>query len=151
VLIVPRDVWSETMAHFRRCGSGRRECVAYWTGPIGDPDVVDAAVHPVHRASAGSYELDDHWLHEFWVGLGRAQRSVRVQVHTHAYEAFHSGTDDLWPIVHVPGFVSVVIPNFAMEFSAEDLYVAQIDEGGRWKRVELAQVLKGIASSSLKR
>lgn len=144
MVIVAPTIWTQTVAHFRRCGAGRRECVTYWTGPAGDPTVVDEAVHPVHRSSAGSYELDDSWLHQFWVALRRKQRSVRAQIHTHAYEAFHSRTDDLWPIVHVPGFVSVVVPNFAIEFSLDDVYVTRIDERGAWRTAAMDETLKGL-------
>lgn len=144
MVVVPAPVWTETLAHFRRCGAGRRECVAYWTGPALHPEVVDAVVHPVHTASAGSYELDSTWLHSFWVELGRLRRSVRVQVHTHAFEAFHSRTDDLWPIVHVPGFLSLVVPNFADAFSTPQLFLTEIDQHGTWTEVDLGARLAGI-------
>lgn len=144
MIVVPAIVWSKTLAHFRRCGAGRRECAIYWTGPADGAGTVDAAVHPVHTASAGSYELNDDWLHHFWVGLGRERRSVRVQVHTHAFEAFHSRTDDLWPIVHVPGFLSLVIPNFATKFERDGLFLAEVDGHGTWKQVHLDSRLKGI-------
>lgn len=144
MLVVPPGVWAETLEHFRRCGAGRRECVTYWTGPADSPEMLDAAVHPDHAASAGSYELDGRWLHEFWVELGRSRRSVRVQVHTHAFEAFHSRTDDLWPIVHVPGFLSLVIPQFAAQFLRGQLYLTEIDETGMWNQVDLDSRLVGI-------
>ena len=36
-----------------------------------------------------------------------------AQVHTHPTEAYHSETDDAFPIVTTEGALSLVIPNFA--------------------------------------
>lgn len=52
---------AESFDHFRRCGFGRRECVVFWTGPLDQPDVIDAVVHPVHTSGAGGYEIDVEW------------------------------------------------------------------------------------------
>jgi hypothetical protein len=144
MLTVSNLVWSETIAHFRRCGAGRRECVTYWTGPIAQPAVIDRSVHPTHSAGPGSYELDERWLHEFWVDLASAGRCVRVQLHTHGFEAFHSRTDDLWPIVHTPGFLSIVIPNFGVTFSRREIFACEIGDAGQWQQVALDDRVRGI-------
>ena len=141
-MVVSGTAWPETIANFRRCGAGRRECVVYWTGPVDQAGVVNQIVHPDHSATAGSYELDERWLHQFWVKLGKTNRCVRAQVHTHAFDAFHSKVDDLWPIVHVPGFVSIVVPNFGVRFSRNELYSVEIDTDGKWEQVQLNDVLE---------
>jgi len=138
------SVWTGTLEQFRRCGEGCRECVTYWTGPRDEPGRVDAVVHPLHTAGPGSYQIDDRWLHTFWVELGRSGRSVRVQVHTHAFDAFHSRTDDLWPIVHMPGFLSLVVPSFAMRFTRDQLFLVEIDQAGMWNKVDLDARIEGI-------
>ncbi len=38
---------------------------------------------------------------------------MRVQVHTHPFEAGQSGIDDAFALVPAPGFLSLVIPGFA--------------------------------------
>lgn len=144
MLTVSNQVWGETIAHFRRCGAGRRECVIYWTATIDEPHVIDRSVHPTHSAGAGSYELDERWLHEFWVDLARTRRCVRVQLHTHAFGAFHSRTDDLWPIVHTPGFISVVIPNFGVRFARQEIFACEISEAGQWQQVVVDDRVEGI-------
>jgi hypothetical protein len=136
VLTVGPGIWNATLDQLRRCGAGRAECVCYWTGPADAPDRIDKFVHPRHTASAGHYDLDDAWLHRFWVALGESGRSVRAQVHTHVTVAFHSGTDDTFPIVHTPGFLSLVIPNAAAGWATDDeLWLAEIDGHGNWRRV----------------
>jgi proteasome lid subunit RPN8/RPN11 len=137
MLTVATPVWEATLDHVRRCGDGRRECVVYWVGPADQTGVVDRVVHPVHRATAGYYELDDAWVTKFWLELARSGATVRVQVHTHAFSAFHSATDDKWPLVHVPGFLSLVIPNFGLgPLHADELFLVEIDDAGRWRRVD---------------
>jgi hypothetical protein len=151
VIVLAPALWSATVAQLRDCGGARRECVGYWTGPIGEPQIVDQLVHPKHNATAGSYDLDRRWLHEFWVQLHRQQREVRVQIHTHASLAFHSRTDDEWPIVHTPGFCSLVIPNFATRFDSNDLFLAQIDENGSWQERAVPDLLAGIHDKGVSR
>lgn len=130
---VAARTWSETIGHLRHCGRRRVECVVYWTASLDARDLADEAVHPVHVSTAWYYEVQAAWLNAFMVRLHQARRTVVAQVHTHAEEAFHSATDDAWPLVRTPGFVSLVIPRFAAnEFSAIDAYVAELDSAGRW-------------------
>jgi hypothetical protein len=64
---------------------------------------------------------------------------IRVQVHTHPYEAFHSPTDDAFPILHKAGFLSLVIPNFAQgPVGFRDAYLTQILPDGSWKEQPIA-------------
>jgi hypothetical protein len=136
VLSLAPGIWDATLDQLRACGAGRAECVCYWLGPASSFDRVDVLVHPTHSASAGHYDLEARWLHRFWVELGDEQRSVRAQVHTHMSFAFHSATDDTFPIVHAPGFLSLVVPNGAFGMIPDDeLWLAEINERGAWQRV----------------
>jgi len=138
VLALDAGIWDATLDQLRRCGAGRAECVVYWTAAVNTQDRIDSLVHPAHTASAGHYELDPAWLHRFWVELDLQGRTARAQVHTHLGPAFHSSTDDTFPLVHMPGFLSLVIPVAAAEPLADALlWLAEIDGGGRWRRVAL--------------
>ena len=129
-------VWQQTLNVLRECGQGQRECVVFWLGPASEPALVNAAVHPVHLATAGYFELDEAWLSKFWVELGNMARSVRVQVHTHAGRAFHSPTDDEGAIVQVPGFFSLVLPDFAMDDSClERAFLARLNDAGQFRGI----------------
>jgi len=100
------------------------------------PLVVDVAVHPEHSAGPLSYEIEQSWLNRFGFALARDGRSVLVQVHTHAGEAFHSLTDDRWPIVTTPGFLSLVLPHFALHrLDHRSMYLAEIEADGRFVEV----------------
>jgi hypothetical protein len=136
------EVVHESFRMLRTCGRGECECVVYWTGPAFD-DLVDGIEHPVHKRSALGYQIDDGWLTECWKRLGTSKRSVKAQVHTHPGEAFHSATDDQWPIVSQSGFISIVIPNFASgEPSLNNAWVGRLQPNGEWRQLaSAAQVL----------
>lgn len=142
-LRVPQAVLRDTFAELRRCGAGRRECQVLWTGPWSRPIDVTTLVHPKHRARGDGFELDSAWLTAFWQELTRTGAGVRVQIHTHPMDAFHSATDDAWPIIHAPGFLSLVIPHFAQgEIGFAGAYLAEIGEDGYWQEVAVGDLLE---------
>jgi hypothetical protein len=67
-------------------------------------------------------------------------------VHTHPEEAFHSPTDDRFAIVQSPGFLSLVIPNFAQgEVGFDDAYLTEIQHSGKWRQVSISESLEVTA------
>ena len=144
--LVPETVLRETFAELCRCGGGRRECQVLWVSPWSDAQRLTRVVHPEHRAMSDGFELDGAWLSAFWWELARTKSGVRVQIHTHPGRAFHSPTDDEWPIVHTPGFLSLVIPHFAQgppDFRGA--YLTEIQPDGAWREVaDVASRLKVV-------
>jgi hypothetical protein len=105
--------------------------VVFWAGPLREPELVDQVLHPRHRATFGSYELDSDWITDCWIDLAQNHRALRAQVHTHPHEAFHSHTDNRYPVVGIAGFVSIVIPHFATDgLAGARTYELQAD--GSW-------------------
>lgn len=136
---LPGDLLDETFAHLRHCGAGVRECQALWVGPWSNLARIQRVVRPDHRAHAYGFDLDKAWLARFWFELAANNEGVRVQVHTHPGAAFHSATDDAYPIVQTAGFLSLVIPNFAMgPVGFGDAYLTEIQPDGRWAQVDIA-------------
>jgi hypothetical protein len=122
---------------FRFCGAGRDECVVYWSGPLDDPGLADRMHHPRHIAGPGGYDVDGAWLTEFFPSLTAERRKVRIQVHTHPASTFHSSRDDGMALIYVPGFLSLVIPNFGLgEATLDDSYLTVLDESGRWQELD---------------
>ena len=133
-----RKLLDETSEHFRACGGGREECQVLWLSPWAQPDTITKVVHPKHTAHMGGFVLDDAWLNAFWLELGDTDMGIRVQVHTHPREAFHSRTDDDYPVIHRPGFLSLVIPNFGLgPVGFDDAYLTEIQESGRWQQMHI--------------
>jgi hypothetical protein len=128
------DIVGESLRLLRECGRGECECVLYWTGPA-DERLVDGVEHPVHDRSPFGYQVEDRWLTEFWRQLGNSNRSVQAQVHTHPQQAFHSASDDRWPIVSQAGFLSIVIPYFGCrDVSLVDAWIGRLLPDGSWRQ-----------------
>jgi hypothetical protein len=139
---VMKEVLEHAFEHLRICGVGRAECVVYLTGPVGDPAVIDGVVHPRHTAGPGGYDLDSAAIADLWRNLVASRRSIRVQVHTHPGTAYHSRRDDALALVHTPGFLSLVIPNFALGGVGFDgAFLARRTDDGCWVGVPPAEFL----------
>jgi len=133
---LPRAVLASSFELLRRCGRGHRECMVVWVGPWSDPSLVSHALHTGHSAHSGGVEVDPGWLAALWKELAAQGFGVKVQVHSHPGAAFHSATDDEFPIVHTPGFLSLVIPRFALgDVGFSGAYLAELDEAGRWHEI----------------
>jgi hypothetical protein len=139
---LPRGILDKTFAHFRGCGRGRRECQVLWVSSWDATDTISKAVHPEHEAHIVGFVLDDRWLNGFWFRLAQENLGVRIQVHTHPGEAFHSPTDDAFPMIHTVGFLSLVIPNFALgPIGFQDAFLTEIQANGHWREVPIAERL----------
>ena len=93
-------------------------------------------VHPQHVSSRYGLSIDSGWISQFWAELADRDLGVRVQVHTHPFEAFHSETDDTYPLLFDPGFLSLVLPNFASgEVGFTDAYLCEVQADGTWREV----------------
>ena len=131
-------VLERTFEHLRRCGAGRRECVVLLTGPTDEPMLADEVLHPRHAASAVGYDLDSRAIGELWRDLLARGRSVRMQVHTHPGRAYHSSRDDALAVVATPGYLSLVIPNFAAgPVSFDQAFLAERAADGTWQPVAI--------------
>ena len=133
---IPQALVDRTFAQFRLCGEGERECQALWISAWQCPENILDVVHPRHRAHALGFDVDGAWLNEFWLRLADTAMGIRVQIHTHPDLAFHSPTDDAYPIIHTPGFLSLVIPNFGLgPVGFREAYLAQLGSDGSWREV----------------
>jgi hypothetical protein len=133
---VPVALLQETFDFLRGCGGGQRECQVLWTSRWADPHLICSVIHPRHRAHGGGFEIESEWINSFWLDLACREQGIRVQIHTHPCEAFHSTVDDAYPILHHVGFLSLVIPDFARgPVSFDRAYLAEIGADGRWREI----------------
>lgn len=140
---LPRRMIEETFYTLRSCGANERECKLYWLSGWAETERLIETAHPRHFSSRYGLSIDSAWITDFWNELSARQLSACVQVHTHPEEAFHSSTDDAYPLLFHAGFLSLVIPNFAMgPASFRDAYLTEIQADGKWKQVEIASRIK---------
>jgi hypothetical protein len=131
------EVLEQAFGHLRRCGAGRRECVVYLTSSLAEPDLIDRVQHPAHRASAVEYEVALPVIAELFTEMLRARRCVRAQMHTHPGPAYHSPRDNDFALVSTPGYLSIVLPNFAQgPVNLNGAFIAERTPEGGWASVQ---------------
>lgn len=137
---IPKDTFRIALKTMRECGRGRDECVVFLVER--NPTQGLEVVHPPHKSTGGGYEVDNGWLGEFAVRQTMEVLNVRAQVHTHPGRAYHSVTDDRYPMVGTVGFISVVVPWFAERFvRPTDVYVCELAADGTWQAVDPLTIL----------
>jgi hypothetical protein len=115
---VPSNLVRTTEQELRKAGRDGYELFVLWSGTIaGDAFEVET----VHVPEQTSYKtkggllvrVEGEALHELNVWLYEHKRVLAAQVHAHPTHAFHSDTDDAFPIVTELGGLSLVAPDFA--------------------------------------
>lgn len=117
-VIVPERLVGNTDVALQRAGADHCELFVLWTGTVKGPSF---QVHNLHVPDQKSYRNEDGLsvvvegpeLHRLNVWLFEHHQLVGVQIHAHPANAYHSDTDNTFPIATTLGAFSIVVPNFA--------------------------------------
>lgn len=116
--VVPADICDASDEKLREAGYDGNERFVLWSGTICDDSLLISTMHvpkqTAYRLSSGlcvRVEADE--LHRLNVWLYEHSERLAIQVHSHPTEAFHSDTDDAYPMVTTLGGLSLVVPDFA--------------------------------------
>jgi len=140
---IPAHLIEASEKPLREAGRAGYERFVLWSGTINN----DAfQVRSIHVPSQTAYKLEsglcvrvggdelhrlNRWLFEQGEVLG-------VQVHTHPTEAYHSDTDDTYPIVTQVGTLSIVVPDFCRRgLFTRGTATYRLRNGG-WRELPLA-------------
>ena len=142
---VPQSLVDRTVEHLRGAGKRGVEGIALWVGqsngfsfevmdiilPTQSGLVTDNGLLVMVEADE-LYRIN-RWLYD--------HKMVAVaQIHSHPGEAYHSITDDTYPIVTATGGLSIVVPNFASQvFKLNDCAVYRLRSSG-WIQLLKEQV-----------
>jgi hypothetical protein len=115
--VVPRQIVEHTERSLREAGQQGHERFVLWSG---HPSGGRFDVHTAHVPRQTAYKrktgllvrVEGQALHELNMWLYEAGQTLGAQVHAHPTEAFHSDTDDTFPIVTILGGLSLVVPDF---------------------------------------
>ena len=115
--LVPPEIVEETEEALKRAGSEGYELFVVWSGVQNGTLFEVRTPHVPHqtsyRLSSGlCVRVEGQELHRLNVWLYEAGETLAIQVHAHPTEAYHSDTDDAYPIVAALGSVSIVTPDF---------------------------------------
>jgi hypothetical protein len=143
---VPLKLAQEAHAHLQHVGRDGLEGFALWAG-VRDSSTfnVRQTIIPeqigMRTAEGVSVAVDAQELHRLNVWLYERQLSLVAQLHSHPSTAYHSDTDDAFPIATTIGCVSLVIPNFAREpFSLAHCAVYRLLPRRGWVNLTVAEV-----------
>jgi hypothetical protein len=139
---VPRQILTRMRERLAEVGLRGEEAFALWAGRRIDDRTFDVSslVIPgqqAHRTEAGvCVTVPGSELHRLNVWLYEHEMELVAQVaqvHTHPSAAYHSETDDSFPIVATVGAFSLVLPDFAIRpFSWNEIAVYRLDTNGNW-------------------
>ena len=116
--VVPGDLCDECDEQLREAGATGHERFVLWSGVIRKKRLLVRTMHvPRQRAfrlrDGLCVRVEADELHRLNVWLYQHQERLAIQVHSHPTEAFHSETDDAYPMVTTRGGLSLVVPDFA--------------------------------------
>ncbi len=117
-LLLPAEALDRTEESLRAAGREGYELFVLWSGAV-EGEVFRVKTPHVPRQS--SYRTRDGLLvrieadalHELNVWLFEHGEALGAQVHAHPTDAFHSETDDTYPIATALGSFSIVAADFA--------------------------------------
>ncbi|MHB1863806.1 MAG: MPN domain-containing protein [Gemmatimonadaceae bacterium] len=116
---IPCDVLTETIRFLRRVGAEGYEGFVLWSGRQEEDRrfAIRSAMIPKQRASKTDNGLlvtvDGAALFDINRTAHERGEILAAQVHSHPTDAYHSSTDDAYPLVTIVGGMSIVIPDFA--------------------------------------
>ena len=117
-IILPYQCLEKAYNKMREAGQSRLEGVALFAGKEeGTTFKIETTIVPEQQAMSLEdgllYAVDGEELHRINVWLYENKMSLIAQIHSHPTRAFHSSTDDAYPIVATVGGISIVVPDFA--------------------------------------
>lgn len=119
-IIVPIRFVENVYAHLRNAGNDGVEGVGLWFGrQENDLFTIYASIIPeqkAYRMEEGLlYQVGGEELHRINRWAYEQKLLLLVQLHSHPGRAYHSETDDAFPIVATLGGLSIVVPNFGFD------------------------------------
>lgn len=138
---LPAALLDQTLAALRAEGEFRVESLVFWGGAVADRMAVVTHVfvpkgQGVHKHSL-QVRVDESVIAALCGQLDPPRLVLLGQVHTHMGTAFHSQSDDRFSL-DTPGYVSIVIPEFARgDASARNQWAFYECEGsGRFRAIQ---------------
>lgn len=136
--VAPASVIADTEGALRDAGKKGYELFVLWSGALHEDRFLAKTTH-VPKQTSFRYKrgllvrVEGDALHDLNRWLYDHGQILAVQVHAHPREAFHSDTDDTFPIVTALGGLSIVAADFCRDGlrSEQTAYFRLLD--GHWE------------------
>lgn len=129
--------------HLRNVGSQGYEGVALWIGVlISETEFeITETIIPQQKLSNSEegllYLVEADALEKLNWYLYENKLTLLSQIHSHPNRAYHSETDDKYPIVTKLGGFSIVVPNFAKApFQLKDWAIFRLQGNQDWRELD---------------
>lgn len=142
-VIIPRKSIEFAYKYMREAGEHSVEAVGLFAGvEEGSTFLVKSTIVPKQTAYSIErgllYSIGGEELHRINVFLYENDLSLISQIHSHPNEAYHSDTDDTYPIVTTVGGLSIVVPNFAADpIEINNWAVFRLSERNMWVELNI--------------
>jgi hypothetical protein len=150
-VVVPRGLADESQEHLRMMGAEGCEGFALWAGVRdGTRFRVTETIIPeqegLRYAEGVCVRVDGAELFRLNMYLYEHHLNLVAQLHSHPSDAFHSETDDTFPIATTTGALSLVIPNFAVDdFSVDTCAVYRLFPVDGWTELSAFEASRLIS------
>ena len=149
-IIIPYECIQKAYELMRYAGKKRVEGVALFAGFEKDNVFwITQTIIPKQTAYSLEfgllYAVDADELHRINVWLYENNLSIIAQIHSHPNEAYHSETDDAYPIVATKGGISIVVPRFAVDpIDIKNWAVYRLSSKNSWVELSYPETKKII-------
>jgi hypothetical protein len=148
--VVSTHVLAKTIAFLREAGKSQCEGFVLWSGRFVSETqffFTSALIPPQHalRTDDGLMVVVEGDALFIMNKLAHEKQEIlAAQVHTHPSAAYHSDTDDHFPLVTLLGALSLVLPNFARNapHDMDDWAWYRLEEYGDWRPLSEKTLVK---------
>jgi hypothetical protein len=150
-VVVTRRLAELSQEHLRMMGAEGCEGFALWAGVRnGTRFRVTETIIPeqegLRYGEGVCVRVDAPELFRLNMYLYERQLNLVAQLHSHPTDAFHSETDDAFPIATTTGALSLVIPNFAVDdFSVDTCAVYRLLPENGWTELSASEASRLIS------
>lgn len=144
---IPTAILEATSRIMGRFGYEKRECYVWWGGYFNSDGVahVLTAYSPIINTSYGRVHLQNQDLVAMHQELRNRDQLLIAELHTHPPGAGgQNEVDAAHPAAPYPGFISIVVPNFAHP-RFDDLteaFVYEYIKENRWRTLDSSEIRK---------
>lgn len=146
---IPEVVLHKSYQHFQIFGKNGLEAFALWLGRFKDEEknhfaVTEAFIPSQDNQSTElglSVSISGEALHRLNIYLFKNNLRLLAQIHSHPGPAYHSETDDSFPVTTQLGSFSIVVPYFgSIPFSLNTVAVYRLSQENDWSLVPLEEL-----------
>jgi len=142
---IPRDLFEASIKVLRKRGCRKQEGLVLWAGassPNAEEAYVISYIIPRRGHWGGGVRLDTRVLLKLSEELEKRDLLLLAQVHTHPGNFGHSLGDEKRAISYRIGYISIVVPNFALSDTGDlsTCYVYEYMGNWKWKLVKSDEI-----------